>query len=177
VAASSRRVFFALWPDPGLREALARLAAEVARETEGRATAREKLHLTLAFLGQQSVERIATLAALAPRVAFPAFTLALDEVGSFRASGIAWLGAGTPAPGLLALQAELASALRKEAFPVEERPYSPHLTLARRARKPASRRLAAPIAWRVSSFALVASDRGAAGPAYVSLGEWPARGG
>jgi 2'-5' RNA ligase len=47
----SRRIFFALWPDNGVRSRLEQLAAMLP-PGRGRAHAAEDLHLTLAFIGQ-----------------------------------------------------------------------------------------------------------------------------
>jgi len=51
------RLFFALWPPREAARALADWAGEVARESGGRATAEEKIHLTLAFLGEAKPEK------------------------------------------------------------------------------------------------------------------------
>ena len=64
-------------------------------------------------------------------------------------------------------------ALRMRAFPVEDRSYSPHLTLARRSTTVIERRLPQPIAWRVNAFALVASETVDTGPLYRTIAEWP----
>ena len=173
MAAAALRVFFAVWPDPSLRTSLAALAADVAREARGRPTARENIHLTLAFLGEQPASRMAALCALAARVDGARFALTLDEIGCFRKAGIAWLGASTPQLELIALQKRLTSELRARGFPVDERPYAPHLTLARRVELGIRRSLTIPIVWRVSSFALMASETMASGPSYRSLAEWP----
>ena len=171
--AAALRVFFAVWPEPSLGAALAALAAEVAREAGGRPTALENIHLTLAFLGAQPVPRMAALCALAARVGGHSFVLTLDEIGCFRKAGIAWLGASAPQLELIALQQRLASELRARRFPVDERPYAPHLTLARRVEVGIRRSLSAPIVWKVGSFALMASETTARGPSYRSLAEWP----
>jgi 2'-5' RNA ligase len=176
MAAGSSRVFFALWPDDALRAVLAALAREVARETRGRPPAESNVHLTLAFLGEQPAQRVKALLKLASSLGGTRFALTFDEIGCFRRSGVAWLGAGAPQPDLLALQTNLALALRDDGFPLDERPYTPHLTLARRIRTPTHRKLATPIIWEVSSFALVASELGRAEPRYRTLAEWPLAG-
>jgi 2'-5' RNA ligase len=173
MAAAALRVFFAVWPDSSLVTSLAALAAEVARETQGRPTAPENIHLTLAFLGEQPVSRMAPLCALAARVGGQHFALTLDEIGCFRKAGIAWLGASAPQLQLIALQERLAGELRARGFPIDERPYAPHLTLARRIEVAIRRSLAAPIFWKVNSFALIASETTASGPSYRSLADWP----
>src|SRR6266478_6212584 len=92
------RLFFALWPDPATRAAIAALARDVGRETDGRAVAADNVHLTLIFLGEQPAEIVPQLCASGAAIEFSAFRLALDEVDCWRKTGIAWLGASeTPA--------------------------------------------------------------------------------
>jgi len=172
MSAASARVFFALWPDDALRTILADLAREVGRETRGRPPAAGNEHLTLAFLGEQPSGRIVALRELAGNVGGERFSLTLDEIGCFRRSGVAWLGSSARQSDLLALQSRLSLALRQDGFPVDERPYAPHLTLARQIRASLHRSLPAPIVWDVSSFALVASELGRKGSTYHILAEW-----
>ena len=51
------RLFFALWPPPDTAQALANWAEEVARDVGGKPVAAEKIHLTLAFLGDADPEK------------------------------------------------------------------------------------------------------------------------
>ena len=171
--AKPQRVFFALWPDATLRAPLADLALEVARESGGRPTARNLLHLTLAFLGDQPAAGVETLRGVGGRIRARAFALTFDTIGGFRRTGIAWLGAGAPQPELEALQGELATALRASGFVLDARPYAPHLTLARHCAVTPERRLPQPLCWRVSSFVLVESAPGRGGPEYRTLADWP----
>lgn len=169
----SQRVFFALWPDAPLRSLLCELSREVAREGGGRPTAPQLIHLTLAFLGEQPPPRVEALRGAGAEVRAAAFALTLDAVGGFARTGIAWLGAHAPQPGLAALHAALAAALRSRGFAVDDRPYVPHLTLARRSAATTARRLAQPLVWRVSSFALVESVLGREASTYRTIAEWP----
>ena len=90
----SLRLFYAVVPDAGVRDALAELAREVARETGGRAARAENLHLTLAFLGNVPQERIADVAGIGAKAAEAAapFLLTLGALGVFRDAGVAWAG-------------------------------------------------------------------------------------
>jgi RNA 2',3'-cyclic 3'-phosphodiesterase len=169
----SRRFFFALWPDEVSRIALGGVAREVALESGGRPTPPNLIHLTLAFVGPQPQIRVDSLRRLAGLIRARSFVLALDQVGGFRRAGIAWLGASAPHPELNTLHDDLARVLQSRAFPVDERPYAPHLTLARRSVTVVDRRLPEPIRWRVTSFALVSSEPGSSGPAYRTIAEWP----
>jgi len=169
----TRRFFFALWPDPPARTLLGGLAREVALESGGRPTLPDLIHLTLAFVGAQPAIRVDSLRRVAGLVRASSFVLALDKIGGFQRAGIAWLGSTKPQSELLALQRDLADALRMRAFPVEDRSYAPHLTLARRSTTVVDRRLPQPVGWRVSSFVLVASETAETGPFYRTIAEWP----
>jgi 2'-5' RNA ligase len=152
---------------------LADLARKVAHESGGRPTAPNQIHLTLAFLGDQPAPQVETLRRLAGGLRVRAFTLALDALGGFPRTGITWLGTSVSQPDLEALHFELAAALRKAGFAVDERPHAPHLTLARRSAATIERRLPQPLFWAVTSFFLVASELGRGGPTYRTLAEWP----
>lgn len=168
-----QRVFFAVWPDAAARTTLAKLAREIAVSHGGRPTAPELLHLTLAFLGDQPALRVEALRHVADGIRARSFVLVLDELGAFRRAGVTWLGASVPQSGLEVLHRELAAALQRQGFPVEARPYAPHLTLTRRSASEIGRRLLQPVSWCVASFALVESKLGRDGTAYRTLAEWP----
>jgi 2'-5' RNA ligase len=154
------RLFFAVWPDESSARALAELAKSLAARSEGRAVPMEKIHLTLAFLGEVDDGDRARVLASAARLRARAFTLSLDHGGSFRRAGVAWAGASQPPAELLALQAKLESRLRERGFPLDERPFAPHVTLARRTARAIGRLPIAPIEWRASRFTLVRSETG-----------------
>jgi 2'-5' RNA ligase len=154
------RLFFALWPDAAGRERLERLAGELATYASGKPVPIAKVHLTLAFLGQVDDARMATAVDAARAVRFAGFSFALDRVGSFRGARVAWAGcAGTPAP-LAALAQSLAVRLGKAGFALEDRPYAPHATLARRIAHAVPPAAIAPIEWPVGGFSLVRSETG-----------------
>lgn len=94
----------------------------------------EKLHVTVLFLGERlPAELEAPVRALAARVA--PFSLALRGAGLFetaRAPSVLWLGVEGELSALRALRAEVLAAVGVHSPPAErERPYAPHLTLAR----------------------------------------------
>jgi 2'-5' RNA ligase len=167
-----KRYFFALWPDPPARAALGRLAREVALESCGRPTPPDLIHLTLAFVGPQPAIRVDSLRRLGNLIRAQSFTLALDRIGVFEKTGIAWLGATILQEELRALNRDLSDALRSRGFPVDTRPYTPHLTLARRATVSVERRLAEPIGWRAGGFTLVASETSGPAPVYRNVAQW-----
>jgi 2'-5' RNA ligase len=121
-------------------EARAHLAREVARL--GRALPRVRwadpadLHLTLAFLGELDDERLAAAVEATAEAARPAvpFALATGGLGTFgppHAPRVIWAGLRGDLARLGALHEALAAALAARGFPREQRPFAPHLTLAR----------------------------------------------
>ena len=165
------RVFFALWPTAEVREALGALARDLQTECGGRATKAEKIHLTLFFVGEVERSRIAGLLAAAAAVRSASFELVIDRLGYFRRARIAWAGAACP-PALASVVAQLTKNLAAEGIEGEDRPYVPHITLAREAaRKPAGVPLD-PVIWNAHDFVLVESTRAARASAYEILERW-----
>src|SRR5688572_15732763 len=89
-----------------------------------------QMHLTLHYLGEADLDRIS---ASLQTVDVPAFALTLEGVGQFPSAGgtlTLWAGVRVT-PGLSNLHAAIATALAGEKFRREDRPYTPHVTLAR----------------------------------------------
>ena len=156
----SERLFFAAWPGEAARRRLDHLAGDLARAHAGKATPPGRIHLTIAFLGEVDSGRIADLVSIAQGLRAEAFTLSLDRTGCFRAARVAWVAASAPPPELFALHAGLAQALRGAGFALEDRPFAPHVTLARGIARAASPLQVTPIEWEVAELALVRSERG-----------------
>jgi 2'-5' RNA ligase len=175
-AAATLRTFFALWPDASARERIATLASDVVIHAGGRAPRSQNVHLTVAFVGNITGDRISALKRIGASVAcnVAPFTLRLDRMGAFHHQGIAWLGADVAPPGLLDLVFALRNKLAAKSFPVEKRLYRPHVTLARRCATIAPIEIA-PIEWHVERLTLEASELRAAGSIYRELASWPLR--
>lgn len=168
-----QRLFFALWPDQRVRRALAALGRD-AGARDGRPVHPEDLHLTLLFLGPVAAERIDAIAAAAGSVPFRPFRLAIDHYGWWKRPRILWCApAETPAP-LIQLFQGLQTVLAGQGFTPEKRPYSPHITLARKVVRGRAGTLAQPILWPVDGFVLVASRTHGDPPRYQVLKKWPA---
>src|SRR4051812_8388437 len=127
------RLFYALWPDDAVRDALMALQAPL----QGRLTQRANLHLTLAFLGAQPAAKLPLLQTLLQDLPSAGFTLTIDRTGHFGQRRIAWAGMQRIPPQLLALHAELNRLLDLHLIAFDRRPdFRPHLTLARNAPAP-----------------------------------------
>ena len=141
----TRRLFVAVIPDDGARAELVRTQRALGPSLRHpHATSAGNLHLTLAFLGglDGDGEEGARRAMVRAARAFGdggggAFSLALGPVGSFdRGRGsVVWRGVSDVGNGgyrsLLRLQALLARELAGTGLHVDERPFSPHITLFR----------------------------------------------
>lgn len=163
-ASESLRLFFALWPDDETRAALMRLQARIRRQT----TPYENLHLTLAFLGQQSITLLPDLKDILDRLPRSAITLTLDRVGYFTRKRIVWAGTHQSPGALAALQNELATALAQRIGLEVQGEFKAHVTLARNAEPPPDSEFT-PIVWHADQVALVKSVTTPAGSRYEVL--------
>ncbi|RIL10367.1 MAG: RNA 2',3'-cyclic phosphodiesterase [Proteobacteria bacterium] len=137
------RLFVGLELSPDTKRALARAQDKLAAHGLSKLSwvDPEKLHLTLKFLG--SVDE-ALLPVLTQNLkdachGFPASSAVLSNLGCFPTRGqvrVVWAGLEQESPRPLAdLAARIDQALMSLGYQKEDRPFSPHITLAR-ARKP-----------------------------------------
>jgi 2'-5' RNA ligase len=151
------RLFFALWPPVAAARALAEWATKVQRDSGGRATAEETIHLTLAFLGEADKDR-ALAAARGARG--ERFELPLETAKYWQHNQIAWAGPNAIPPALEALVASLHGRLREASFVLEKRPFAAHVTLLRKASQPGALPQLPQVVWPVNEFVLVRSKPG-----------------
>ncbi len=166
------RLFFALWPDEGIRNELFRVAQATQPGTGGRLMRRENLHQTLVFVGNVAEPELPALKAAAAPLDLPAFTLQFGHVRYWRHNRIVWAAPlVTPEPlGNLvkALEAVIAAA----GIRYDQRDYQPHVTLIRDARAPAE---STPLdfEWRVRDFTLIESAHDGRRVIYRVIARWP----
>ena len=178
------RLFFALELPRDVRAALGRLQTPAGAPGSGdyRWVQSELLHVTLAFLGSQPSDALPRLREVAQSAAQASVraTLSLGDAGSFgapRAPRVLWVGLRGNLAALTQLQARLSTGLREAGFELEDRPFAPHVTLARR--RP-NARPGTPLEWPprarlpalpvpVQSFSLMRSELSPAGPHYTTL--------
>lgn len=148
------RLFYALWPDAAARAALAAWQASLG----GAPTRPDKLHLTLAFLGQRPASDLPALLGILEDMPARAMPLAFDHVSHFPRLAIAWAGLARPSPALLALRGACMQALAEQGLAprFEHDRFTPHVTLARQAPPPPPER-PAPVLWQASELVLVES--------------------
>lgn len=133
------RTFVALELPQGFATDVAALTRQLSAAVEGRFLPRDSYHLTLAFLGDVGARDAATAtdALEAACASQPAVPLRSDGLGKFgRASDATlWLGIA-PVPELMELAERMREELATRGVPFDDKPFKPHITLARRARIP-----------------------------------------
>ena len=181
------RLFVAVDPPEPVRSALARLIERgKGLAPDARWVRAEAMHLTLAFLGNmpdEIVPRIeAALGQVTPRHA--ALDLAAGPVGSFGTKArprVLWAGLVGALEELAALQLDVEAALEPLGYQPEERPFRPHLTLARAREMRGDAALAAARdslvpqapAFSVGELILYRSEPSAHGSTYTALARLP----
>lgn len=171
------RLFFALWPDDAVCDALAAAARPLLDACRGRQIPKRNYHLTLAFLGGVADERLDAICAAAATVrasaSASAFDLELDVHGHWRGPRVAWLGCSNPPVAAQTLADTLWTALAPIGFAPDPRPFRPHLTVLRGCRACEWPGPVSPVSWPVRDFALVRSETLPEGPRYSVLARWP----
>lgn len=160
-------LFYALWPDEDIRSQLVALQSKVS----GRKIVPENLHMTLAFLGQQSRELLPVLHRAMDELPFNTMTLAIDRLGYFQKPQVAWAGLSSASQGLLDLQRTLMEKLAYLDVPLKaETGFKPHITLARDAKEPTVTDTPS-IFWHVRRIVLISSISTSSGVSYMPLRE------
>lgn len=130
------RLFIAVPLSGSVRDSLTAAIAALRRELPGARFVRpDRLHITLAFLGDQPAGSLPSLRAALEAACSSAapFSLTLGGLGCFRGSDgdTVWAGLSGGTQPLAALQSRLAHRLTQAGFALERRAFSPHITLAR----------------------------------------------
>lgn len=128
-AATTSRLFVALWPGAAVRRALVARQSAIAWPAAARLVPPRDLHLTLVFIGALPADRLAEVAdalALQP----PRFELVIDSAEFWR-GGLTVLTASRVPPAMIAWQAAMTQTLRRLGLSIDERRFKPHVTLAR----------------------------------------------
>ena len=141
-----------------------------------------KFHLTLKFLGEIPRSRVESLSLAAGRAVegLPSFKLVVEKTGAFPNNNpprVLWIGVSDPSGELSKLYERLEEECARESFPRDERPFHPHLTLARLRKAQGARLLASahkampfgPIEMIVSELLVIRSELGSAGSKYAVI--------
>lgn len=124
------RLFIAIDLPVGHKRKLGKLCSEI---PGARLVPAEQIHLTLAFLGDVDADAAGLLTGELAKIEIGAFKLSFDGVGCFpnrHHPRVLWVGLRQN-PHLTRLAASIFAVVRGCGIPLEERPFYPHITLAR----------------------------------------------
>jgi 2'-5' RNA ligase len=133
------RTFIAISLTPELKSELDKMIRELKSLSRGvRWIKTDSIHLTLKFLGNLNIEQLGKVfdGMDIAKVKFPGtFSIDVKNTGCFpslKRPRVLWVGVtGEEIYKLQSLQGNIESSLRDHGFAVEDRKYSPHLTVAR----------------------------------------------
>jgi 2'-5' RNA ligase len=182
------RLFTAFEFPPDVKDELAR----VQRALKPLVTCRRwqslrQAHLTLDFIGEVPEPLLAPLQEMLARTAaaHAPFELRLDGFGGFPSlarARVLWVGVGGERDRLEALEHDMRLGLAATGAAIEDRPYAPHITLAREpAKSPVLAELptrleVVPLAWRAEAVVLFNSELRPEGAVHTELGRYALRG-
>lgn len=125
------RLFIGIPLDPSAAGELAVLTGRLKSTNDGlRWSAEAGWHITLQFLGRTTAEQYGCVTAVLRQIRHAAFEVQLDPPGFFDRAGVFFVGVRL-SPPLTTLQAQVVAATTPCGFIPEDRPYHPHITLAR----------------------------------------------
>ncbi len=128
------RIFIGIDLDPDVRARIARFLDGVQGfAPDARWVRPESLHITLKFIGEQPPERVEAISERLRRVEGGAFDIRSRGYGFFptaKAPRVFWIGIEA-GPQLTEMAEKIDMAVADLGIPREDRPCSPHLTLAR----------------------------------------------
>lgn len=187
----ARRLFFALWPDEAMRQAMVRATREAARSAGGRPVPASNLHVTLAFLGSVPEWRLGELAESARAAAAslsgdlqgpasrgedtPASRLGLvfDHLEYWRAAQVLCALPMQPPTALAALARRLQERLAARGFAPDLKPFRPHVTVVRKVSRLQRIGEMDSVVWSFTELALIESRTLPEGALYSVVDSFP----
>jgi RNA 2',3'-cyclic 3'-phosphodiesterase len=174
-AEPTRRLFFALRPAHAARHELALAARAACLASGGREVPQENLHLTLAFLGSVSQQRVPQLlqigrdcAAALPGTA--ALAVRFRQLEHWSSPQVLVATATSESAAADRLAAALKAATAAAGFAPDLKSFRAHVTVARKVVRAPPRTLLRQVEWRCDTFVLMDSRSGTCGPVYSVVG-------
>ena len=167
------RLFFALWPDEKVRQAMHASAKQLQEHCAGSVMRPETLHMTLLFMGAVPSGRLMELQSVAATVHADAFGLVLDGLGAWLHARVVYMYPIAAQQGLTKLVGKLRNQVAHAGFDFDNKPFVPHVTLVRKAGSMPKMNTITPFTWRIDKFCLVRSVLSDMGACYEIQGSWP----
>lgn len=176
---NSKRIFFALWPEQDVREALNKNTksdiTSFLKEKPLRKVPMHNWHFTLAFVGNVSAEIFACCLEQGSQISAEAFSLTLNKFNYFEQSKVIWIGCDQIPTAWYELVNKLNQALLLCGYKLDKTHPIPHMTVLRKAKQPMAVTQFDPVTWTASEFALIESTTTDNGVLYSAIKCWPLR--
>ena len=153
----TKRLFFALLPERGIREQLIETSKLFPTVKGVRPIPNDNLHVTLLFLGNIDENAYKCLEKKVFQTYIQPFTLRLNLYGYFKIPQLTWLGTSSCPTELKRLVNHLKSIALQCGIELDTRPYKPHVTLFRKVQKAEFPDKLFDITWKVKEFHLLES--------------------
>ncbi len=164
------RLFLAIVPDNRIKDELWMVQKRLQIQgVKGNFTARENMHLTLAFIGEYNDPGY--VSEVLSHIDYEPVRLVIDGFGSF--GDLFWIGIKED-KGLLTNVKRIRRALADNSIPFDKKKFTPHMTIARKIQYDKSFPTDAPFpaAMDVECISLMRSDRGKSGMIYTVVDEY-----
>lgn len=171
------RLFYALWPDAGVREHLACASAVLHLAGDARRVPCENFHVTLAFIGEAAASQLESLRRIGRAQRAPSCTITFEAYEYWPEPQVVVAVVKESPAALIELSRLLHSALSPSGAPSPSegppRPLRMHVTLARKVAQAPVLQALSPFLWDVRSFSLMSSDTRGAHSIYTVVDTWP----
>jgi len=167
-----KRLFFALWPDPDTRQQCHQLSMSL--QVAGKPVVATNLHVTLLFLGALDESKQHAMMQAAGRLFVQPMSLRFDRLDYWRKPAVVCLCTEQVDSTIVSLVDQLTEIATQQHIALDQRPYKPHVTLLRKAKKPPGLEFS-PIDWHAKHFCLVESVSTPVGVEYRVLERWGER--
>jgi 2'-5' RNA ligase len=165
-----KKLFFALWPDATIRHQCSHVIEKIPGYCAP--VALKNIHATLLFLGGINQDQETAITAAAATLPIPSLRLCFDRLSFWKKPGILCLTSRDFDQEVVTLSEQLATIAKRYTVAVDDRPFKPHVTLARKAKQAEAIEFE-PIIWQTQAFCLVESYPLAEGVEYRVLKRWP----
>ena len=171
-SSTSKRLFFALWPDDDVIQNIKQSVIKHFLNCHGKTLKKNNWHITLAYFGAADASTQICLEKQAEKIKSQPFELNLSKCGFWPRPKVAWLAPEEIPEALKQLTHELQHVIQPCGFKPEIREYQPHITLVRKAIHQVAVSEVEPINWQVTRFCLVESKAYPEGAQYKVLRSW-----
>lgn len=167
----AHRLFFALLPDAQTKADIVAISQRLPADNL-RIYSEDNLHQTLVFLGEFAEAHLMDLISICQSIHLPPITMQFEALHFWPQPKVLCLLALNQPPALQELIKMLQEIVAEFGIKPDQRPYQPHITLARKANEAITLDFA-PISFTANEFVLMQSQSTDNGPIYKPLYCWP----